>query len=84
MRVGAIRKRFAGPSGKALNIVFHPHFDEAEPTAILRRVLPILRIHFTKSGVVSRRRESCYFATVNCASAGSPTTSAIVGLMGHY
>ena len=31
-----------------------------------------------KSNFVPRRENTCYMATVNCASAGSPTTSAVV------
>jgi predicted amidohydrolase len=49
------------------HIVFHPHFHDAEPGRT-----------FHEHAVLCRAAENtCWFATVNCAVAGSPTTSAV-------
>jgi predicted amidohydrolase len=61
------------------HIVFHPHFHEAEldsyrPTAFAD---PANTFH-EKAALCRAAENTCYFATVNCASPGSPTTSAVV------
>lgn len=60
-------------------IVFHPHFHEAEPGAYVPSSFADPQNSFHEKAVLCRAAENtCYFATVNCASAGSPTTSAFV------
>jgi predicted amidohydrolase len=60
-------------------IVFHPHFHEAEPGGYVASTFADPAKSFHEKAVLCRAAEnSCYFATVNCASAGSPTTSAVV------
>lgn len=65
---------------RGAQIVFHPQFHEAElgsyqPSSFAE---PVNSFH--EKAVLCRAAENtCYFATVNYASAGSPTTSAIVG-----
>jgi predicted amidohydrolase len=60
-------------------IVFHPHFHEAEPGGYRPSGFADPANSFHEKAVLCRAAENCcYFATVNCASAGSPTTSAVV------
>jgi predicted amidohydrolase len=60
-------------------IVFHPHFHEAEPGGYVASTFADPANSFHEKAVLCRAAENtCYFATVNCASAGSPTTSAVV------
>jgi predicted amidohydrolase len=60
-------------------IVFHPHFHEAEPEGYrpLSFADPSNSFH-EKAALCRAAENTCYFATVNCASTGSPTTSAVV------
>jgi len=59
--------------------VFHPHFHEAEPGSYRPRTFADPANSFHEKAALCRAAENtCYFATVNCASPGSPTTSAIV------
>jgi predicted amidohydrolase len=59
-------------------IVFHPHFGEAEPGSYIPTAYADPANTFHEKAVLCRAAENtCYFATVNCASAGSPTTSAV-------
>jgi predicted amidohydrolase len=61
------------------HIVFHPHFGEAEPGSYRPSSFADPANSFHEKAALCRAAESnCYFATVNCASAGSPTTSAVV------
>ena len=61
------------------HIVFHPHFHEAEPGGYLASSFADPANSFHEKAVLCRAAENtCYFATVNFASAGSPTTSAVV------
>jgi predicted amidohydrolase len=61
------------------HIVFHPHFHEAEPGGYVPSTFADPANSFHEKAALCRAAENtCYFATVNCASAGSPTTSAIV------
>jgi predicted amidohydrolase len=60
-------------------IVFHPHFHEAEPGGYVPWSFAHPSNTFHEKAVLCRAAENtCYVATVNCASAGSPTTSAVV------
>jgi predicted amidohydrolase len=60
-------------------IVFHPHFHEAEPGGYVPSSFADPMNSFHEKALLCRAAENtCYFASVNCASAGSPTTSAVV------
>jgi predicted amidohydrolase len=60
------------------HVVFHPHFHEAEPHSYRPKEFADPANTFHEKAVLCRAAENtCYFATVNCASAGSPSTSAI-------
>jgi predicted amidohydrolase len=60
-------------------VVFHPHFHEAEPGGYVASRFADPKNTFHEKAVLCRAAENtCYFASVNCASAGSPTTSAVV------
>jgi len=60
-------------------VVFHPHFHEAEPGAYQPTTFADPANTFHEKAVLCRAAENtCYFATVNYASPGSPTTSAVV------
>jgi len=60
-------------------IVFHPHFHEAEPGSYRPSAFADPANSFHEKAVLCRAAENtCYIATVNFASAGSPTTSAVV------
>jgi predicted amidohydrolase len=62
------------------HIVFHPHFHEAEPGGYVPSTFADPANSFHEKAVLCRAAENtCYFATVNCASIGSPSTSAFVG-----
>jgi len=61
------------------HIVFHPHFHEAEPGGYVPASFADPANSFHEKAALCRAAENtCYFATVNYASAGSPTTSAVV------
>jgi predicted amidohydrolase len=60
-------------------VVFHPHFHEAEPGGYKPASFADPANSFHEKAILCRAAENtCYVATVNCASAGSPTTSAVV------
>jgi predicted amidohydrolase len=60
-------------------VVFHPHFHEGEPGGYAASSFADSANTFHEKAALCRAAENtCYFATVNCASAGSPTTSAVV------
>jgi predicted amidohydrolase len=60
-------------------IVFHPHFHEAEPGGYRPTQFADPANTFHEKAALCRAAENtCFFATVNYASAGSPTTSAVV------
>lgn len=60
-------------------IVFHPQFHEAEPGSYRPTTYADPANTFHEKAALCRAAENtCYFATVNYASPGSPTTSAIV------
>ena len=61
------------------HIVFHPHFHQAEPGSYVPSTFADPANSFHEKAALCRAAENtCYFATVNFASAGSPTTSAVV------
>jgi predicted amidohydrolase len=67
------------PVRHGAQIVFHPHFHEAEPGGYRPSSFADPANSFHEKAALCRAAENtCYFATVNCASAGSPTTSAVV------
>lgn len=69
--------RWAARNGA--HIVFHPHFHEAEPGGYVPSSFADPANTFHEKAVLCRAAENtCYVATVNVASAGSPTTSAVV------
>jgi predicted amidohydrolase len=64
---------------RGAQVVFHPHFHEAEgdsyrPTSFAD---PANSFH-EKAALCRAAENTCYFATVNYASPGSPTTSAVI------
>ena len=60
-------------------VVFHPHFHEAEPGGYRPSSFADPANSFHEKAALCRAAENtCYFATVNFASDGSPTTSAMV------
>ena len=60
-------------------VVFHPQFHEAEPGGYVPSSFADPANSFHEKAVLCRAAENtCYFATVNFAGAGSPTTSAVV------
>jgi predicted amidohydrolase len=60
-------------------IVFHPHADIARPGSYRPRTFADPANTFHEKAMLCRAAENtCYFASVNCASEGSGTTSAIV------
>ena len=64
---------------RGAHIVFHPHFHIGEPGGYAPSSFADPANSFHEKAVLCRAAENtCYFATVNCASAGSPTTSAVV------
>jgi predicted amidohydrolase len=64
---------------RGAHAVFHPHFGEAEPGAYRPTTFADPANTFHEKAALCRAAENtCYFATVNCASPGSPTTSAVV------
>jgi predicted amidohydrolase len=64
---------------RGAHIVFHPHFHEAEPGGYVPSTFADPANSFHEKAALCRAAENtCYFATVNMASAGSPTTSAVV------
>jgi predicted amidohydrolase len=64
---------------RGAHIVFHPHFHEAEPGSYRPSSFADPANSFHEKATLCRAAENtCYFATVNCASTGSPTTSAVV------
>jgi len=65
---------------RGAQIVFHPHFHQAEPGSYRPSVFADPANSFHEKAALCRAAENtCYFATVNYASVGSPTTSALVG-----
>ena len=64
---------------RGAHVVFHPHFHEATPDSYRPTTFADPANSFHEKAALCRAAENtCYFATVNVASAGSPTTSAVV------
>lgn len=64
---------------RGAHVVFHPHFHEAEPGSFRPSTFADPRNTFHEKAMLCRAAEnSCWFASVNCASEGSPTTSAVI------
>lgn len=64
---------------RGAKIVFHPHFHEAEPGSYAPSTFADPANSFHEKAMLCRAAENtCYFASANVASAGSPTTSAVV------
>ena len=64
---------------RGAHVVFHPHFDEATPNSYRPTTFADPANSFHEKAALCRAAENtCYFATVNYASAGSPTTSAVI------
>jgi len=64
---------------RGAQVVFHPHFHEALPGGYAPSAFADPANTFHEKAILCRAAENtCYFASVNVASPGSPTTSAIV------
>jgi predicted amidohydrolase len=64
---------------RGAQIVFHPHFHQAEPGSYRPMSFADPANTFHEKAALCRAAENtCFFATVNYASVGSPTTSAVV------
>ena len=67
------------PACRGAHVVFHPHFHEAEPGSYRPTTFADPANTFHEKAALCRAAENtCYFATVNYASIGSATTSAVV------
>jgi len=63
---------------RGAQIVFHPHLDEAAPGGYRPTSYADPRNSFHEKATLCRAAENtCFIATANCASDGSPTTSAV-------
>jgi len=66
------------PVRHGAHLVFHPHFHEAEPGGHRPATFADPANTFHEKAALCRAAENtCFFATVNFASEGSPTTSAV-------
>ena len=64
---------------RGAQLVFHPHFGEAEPGSYRPTTFGDPLNTFHEKAMLCRAAENTiYFASVNCAGEGSPTTSAVV------
>lgn len=64
---------------RGAQVVFHPQFHEAEPGSYRPSTFAEQDNSFHEKAALCRAAENtCYFVTVNYASPGSPTTSAVV------
>ncbi|HEX7086149.1 MAG TPA: carbon-nitrogen hydrolase family protein [Vicinamibacterales bacterium] len=64
---------------RGAQVVFHPQFHEAEPGSYRPTVFADPANTFHEKAALCRAAENtCYFVTVNYASEGSPTTSAVI------
>ena len=69
--------RWAAKRGAQL--VFHPHFHEPEPGSFRPTAFLDARNSFHEKAMICRAAENTvWFASVNCAIAGSPSTSAVI------
>lgn len=61
------------------HVVFHPHYHWAEPGSYVPITFADPANTFHEKALLCRAAENtCYIASVNCASDGSPTTSCII------
>lgn len=68
-----------GAARRGAQVVFHPHYHWAEPGIFAPSSFADPRNSFHEKAMLCRAAENtCYFASVNCAETGSPTTSAVV------
>ena len=64
---------------RGAHVVFHPHFHEAGPDSFRPTSFLDPRNTFHEKAMLCRAAENtCWFASVNCASEGSPSTSAVI------
>jgi len=64
---------------RGAQVVFHPHFHEREGDGFVPSSFADPRNTFHEKALLCRAAENtCYVASVNYASAGSPTTSAVI------
>jgi predicted amidohydrolase len=64
---------------RGAQVVFHSHFHPAEPGAYQPTTFADPANTFHETAMLCRAAENtCYFASVNCALPGSPTTSAVI------
>lgn len=64
---------------RGAHVVFHPHFHEAEPGAFRPTTFADPRNTFHEKAMLCRAAENgIWFASVNCAGEGSPSTSAVI------
>jgi predicted amidohydrolase len=64
---------------RGAQVVFHPHLHEAEPGGYRPTCFADPANTFHEKAALCRAAENtCFFATVNCASDGSATTSAVI------
>jgi predicted amidohydrolase len=63
---------------KGAQVVFHPHFDWPHPSGFMPQQFADPANTFHEKAMLCRAAENTvYFASVNCAVPGSPTTSAV-------
>lgn len=64
---------------RGAQLVFHPHFHEPEPGAFRPTTFADPRSTFHEKAMLCRAAENTvWFASVNCACEGSPSTSAVI------
>lgn len=67
------------PARQGAKIVFHPHFHEAEPGSYRPTTFADPQNTFHEKAMLCRAAENtCYFASANVASEGTPSTSAVI------
>ena len=73
------RRRSCLAARRGAQVVFHPHFHESQPGDYQPASFGDPANSFHEKAMLCRAAENnCYFTSVNYASAGSPTTSAVV------
>jgi predicted amidohydrolase len=64
---------------RGAQVVFHPHFHEREPGGYVPSTFADPANSFHEKAMLCRAAENtCYFVSVNFATPGSPTTSAVI------
>ena len=64
---------------RGAQLVFHPHYHEPEPGGFRPTAFLDPRSSFHEKAMLCRAAENtCWFASVNCAIDGSPSTSAVI------